>query len=238
MVVPALQWTIPTKPATRSDVLLAQDARKNDYKVPLLPGVMALSQAGVGVGGPAGYQAHQAPAMPAVAAMPAAVPSAAVAVPPAGAPGSIGPSVAGLQAQIVALQAQNKALETRMKTVKDLEKWPYNFWPEPPWDHDPAIEQLGNVPEEADAEAEKIAFMNSHACEPEVYRGNWRGARWLGRGSYGKCGLWVRVDRDNTIIDVSGIRIHEMQLLRVDDNYSVWQSKSQKYTKPTGTGPR
>ncbi|KAF2251082.1 hypothetical protein BU26DRAFT_276091 [Trematosphaeria pertusa] len=52
--------------------------------------------------------------------------------------------------------------------------------------------------------ANRVAWMRSRPhMWPTDDESRWHGVRFLGQGSYGSAGLWVRVDDTNTIIDVS-----------------------------------
>jgi hypothetical protein len=120
-----------------------------------------------------------------------------------------------------------KATEKSLASAHDT--YPYRFWPPLPWDSEPARrvspphiwrrynKQPVQQPHEdilsysikvnrySNAEAENARLWlgeGTHLWPPQD-ESVWRGVKFLGAGSYGSVGLWVKVDGDDNIVDVS-----------------------------------
>lgn len=110
-------------------------------------------------------------------------------------------------------------------------EYPYSFWPDPPWDRvglmpkppgmlttqrpPPRREEYRFDPEirqryiyEVDAwkrEGKQVNFLwkTGGSFWPHGDPEEWVGVKYLGGGSYGSAGLWIKVNEVGTIVDVS-----------------------------------
>jgi hypothetical protein len=117
-----------------------------------------------------------------------------------------------LIAEIDRLKEQEEL--TQGGNVQDV--YPPLFWPQLPWEkepediyerrkrarHDLTPEEVEKGKREDDDIFVQTKPMKSDD-DPEEHR--WHGARVLGRGTFGRAGLWVKTDDNNNIIDVSEV---------------------------------
>jgi hypothetical protein len=87
--------------------------------------------------------------------------------------------------------------------VGSVDKLPYDFWPQLPWDTEP---DLPMFPSE-EAKANAWLRTKPHRTSDDEHR--WHGVKFLGAGGYGAASLWTEVNETNNITDIS-IDIEEM----------------------------
>jgi hypothetical protein len=75
--------------------------------------------------------------------------------------------------------------------------YPFSFWPARPWNIEPAFDPLH------DSDNTQNTWMRSR---PHMWPGadetDWRGVKFLGVGTYGRAGLWCRIDDNGNIVQV------------------------------------
>ncbi|KAH7555581.1 hypothetical protein BM1_07204 [Bipolaris maydis] len=76
--------------------------------------------------------------------------------------------------------------------------YPYDFWPREPWHPDP-IDPARDMTMEFLAQNDYVFLETAPNQWPVRDESNFRGAKWLGNGSYGCAGLWCQVKPTNTI---------------------------------------
>ena len=203
--------TVPNVPPTQAQVDVAKAAKPAQDR--------AARAAARAAAAPAPVPIPPAPVLPApvppAPVLPAPVlPAAGLGVPPAG---PLNP-----QQQIQALQARIQQLQNQLQQAQQPDKYPYSFWPDPPWHTEPSVrmtkpisvrdwEQQNHEPPaglahdnwERNRQAIEKRWLDTKPLQWAVDERRWHGVKFLGRGSYGCAGLWVQTDAQDTIIDVS-----------------------------------
>ena len=85
--------------------------------------------------------------------------------------------------------------------------YPYPYWPAVPWDADPGDDTLRFTTRQINNRQEpgmgdSWVFRNDPGMWPVGDESRWRGAKFLGGGSYGSAGLWCELNPDNSIARV------------------------------------
>lgn len=89
------------------------------------------------------------------------------------------------------------------------DQYPFSFWPDPPWDEEPEDSKDGRPMHEGKnkIEAHRVRQRKVWLAKKPLQMGEnedcWKGVKFLGQGSYGCAGLWIKTNEHSDIVDVS-----------------------------------
>jgi hypothetical protein len=84
----------------------------------------------------------------------------------------------------------------------NVDTMPHHFWPQMPWLAEPKLDPLHNDIHNPEAVEIRNAWLAGNP-EKEASETLWHGAKFLGAGRFGAAGLWVELDEDRNITNVS-----------------------------------
>jgi hypothetical protein len=91
---------------------------------------------------------------------------------------------------------------------RPINAYPFDFWPARPWHIDPPTNTDASLAVSTTdirdfPQMQQVWIGTRPYLWPARDEADWRGARFLGGGSYGVAGLWCQVDGNNNIVRVS-----------------------------------
>lgn len=107
-----------------------------------------------------------------------------------------GPALVAAQAQAPAYVAP-----APVAAVRNVDRLLYDFWPEMPWSLKPDIAGMTRAYMH-NKEAVNVWLQTKPLMSSED-ESRWHGVKYFGSGGFGAAGLWVEVNADNFITEVS-----------------------------------
>jgi hypothetical protein len=98
--------------------------------------------------------------------------------------------------------AEAQPVPSLLAPSANVDTMPHHFWPQMPWLAEPKLDPLHNDIRNPEAVERRNAWL-AGSPEKEASETLWHGVKFLGAGRFGAAGLWVELDEDRNITNVS-----------------------------------